>query len=145
MGARLPLLSLFEEDDHVVVNVEANVAISLILNREATSQNDQAMPGLAKFVVEFRLHVLGDIGIVGGTEALQSFNHRDHGSLCHFCVHIVSFNPDLTIGSPSIDLKCVAIVACNDDCLSAIRSTNAVSLYLSCYYFNHFCLNLLII
>ena len=62
------------------------------------------MPGLAKFVVEFRLHVLSDIGVVTGTEALQSFNHRDHSGLSHFCVHVVSFDPDFAIGGTSIDL-----------------------------------------
>ena len=113
-------LSLFKEYNHIVVDIEAYVAISLILNRETTSQNDQAMPGLAKFVVEFRLNVLGNIGVVRGTEALQSFNHRDHSGLGHFCVHVVSFDPDLAIGGTSIDLKCVAIVACNYNCLSAI-------------------------
>ena len=53
--------SLFKEDDHVVVDVEADVAVGLVLHGEAAAQDDQAVPRLAEFVIELCLDVLSDI------------------------------------------------------------------------------------
>ena len=56
--------SLFKEDNHVVVDVQANVAVGLILHGEAATENDQAVPRLPEFVVELRLHILCDVRVV---------------------------------------------------------------------------------
>ena len=53
--------SLLEQNDHVVVNIEADVAVGLILHRETATKDDQAVPSLSKLVIELGLHVLGNV------------------------------------------------------------------------------------
>ena len=48
------MISLFEEHDHVVVDIEADVAVGLVLHGEATSEDDQTMPGLSIVIVKLR-------------------------------------------------------------------------------------------
>ena len=66
--------SLFKEHDHVVVNVEADVAVSLILHRETAAQNDQTVPRFAEFVIEFSFDILSNIRVIRLTETLKPFD-----------------------------------------------------------------------
>ena len=58
------LLSLLEKNNHIVINIEANVAIRLVLHREAASEDDQTMPSLSELVIKVRLDVLRNVGVV---------------------------------------------------------------------------------
>ena len=91
------LLSLLEKNYHIVIDVEANVAIRLILHRKAASEDDQTMPSLSKLVIKVGLDVLRNVGVVRGTKALQALDHRYDSGLCHFGVHVVSLDPNFTV------------------------------------------------
>ena len=68
------LSSLFKEHDHVVVDVQADVAVGLVLHREATSQDDQAVPRFTEFVIEFSFDILSNIRVIRLTETLKTFD-----------------------------------------------------------------------
>ena len=129
--------SLFKENDHVVVDVQANVAVGLILYGEAATENDQAVPRLPEFVVELRLHILCDVRVVRRAEALEALDYRDNGGLGHLSIHVVPLDPDFTIGCATIDLQRVPVVTGHNDGLSAIRAAYTISLHLRCYDFYH--------
>ena len=57
-------MSLLEEHDHVVVDVETNVAVSFILHGETASQQAKTMPGLSVSIIELGLDVFGNVGVV---------------------------------------------------------------------------------
>ena len=130
--------SLFKQNNHVVVNIQADIAVGLILDGKAASENDETMPGLPKFVVEFGLDVFCDIRVVRRPKSLQALDHGNHCCLCHLCIHVVPLNPDLPVGGASINFEGVAVVTSDDDGLGAIGSADAVRLHLRCYYFDHF-------
>ena len=67
--------SLFKQNDHIVVNIQADVAVGLIPDGEAASEDDEAMPGLPKFVVELGLDVFCDIRVVRRPKSLQALDH----------------------------------------------------------------------
>ena len=130
--------SLLEQNDHVVVNIEADVAVGLILHREAATKDDQAVPRLPKLVIELSLHVLGDVRVIRRPEALQALDHRNHSGLRHLRIHIVSLNPNFAIRGAAVDLEGVAVVTGDNDGFSAVGPSHAVSLHLSGHDFHHF-------
>ena len=131
------MVSLFKENHHVVVNIQADVAIGLVLHREATSEDDQAVPRLPKLVIELSLDVLRDVRVVRAAETLQTLDDGDDCSLSHLLVHVVSLNPDFSIGGGAIDFKSVAIITSNDYSLGAVRSLDTEGLNLCGDDFDH--------
>ena len=129
--------SLLKENNHIVVYVEANVTVGLILNRKSATQNDEAVPSLAEFVVKLCLDVLSDVRIVRRTESLEALDDRNYCCLGHFLVHVVPLDPNFSVCCASIDLKCVAIITGDDYSFSAVISTHAECLYLCRYYLHH--------
>ena len=57
-------MSLLEEHDHVVVDVEADVAVSFVLNGETASKQAETMPGLPISIIELGLDVLGNVRVI---------------------------------------------------------------------------------
>ena len=63
-------LSLLKNNDHVVVNIQTNVAAGFVLNTEATSKQAQAMPRLAVLGVEFSFDEFGHVAVICSSETL---------------------------------------------------------------------------
>ena len=131
------LLSLLEKNNHIVIDVEANVAIRLVLHRKTASQNDQTVPSLSELVIKFGLDVFRDVGVVRGAKTLQALDHRDDRGLSHFSIHVVSLDPNFSVCCRTVDLECITVVTGNNNCFSSIGAFDAESLNLRGYNFNH--------
>ena len=95
------------------------------------------MPSFSIFVVELRLHVLGNIRVIGLTEPFQSFDDRNDGSVGHLLIHVVPLDPHLAVSGATINFKGVPVVGRHNDCFGAVGSAYAIRLHLGGHYFNH--------
>ena len=130
-------MSLFKEHNHIVVDVHADVAVRLILNRETAPKQAQTVPRLVIPVVELSLYVLRDVRIVARPETLQRLDRAHHRHLRHLWIHVVPLNPNPPVRILPIDVQRVPVVARHHHRLRPIRAPHSVSLNLSGHYFYH--------
>ena len=111
LEAHLNLIrSLLEEHDHVVVDVETNVAVGLVLDAEAAAQQTKAVPRLAVPIIELRLDVLRDVAVVAASESFEGLDRCYYRHLRHLRNHVVALDPHASVSVRPVNLKGVSIV-----------------------------------
>ena len=85
--------SLFKNDNHIVVDVETDVAVGFILNTKATSKQTKTMPRLSILSIELGLDVFCHIAVVARSETFECLDGCYYGKLRHFWLHVVPLDP----------------------------------------------------
>lgn len=124
------MYSLFEEDDHVIVDVHANIAVRFVLYGEAATQQAQAMPCFSIFAVEFSFDVFSNVRVVTRAKSFQCFDGAHDAHLGHLGVHVIALDPNAAISILPVDVQSVPVVTGYNDGFGAVGAAYAIGLNL---------------